>query len=71
MTVPVALLWGDRGNLAGQPVPEIWREVATDVRDAVEIEDCGHYLPEEQPRAVVEHLLRFADHCFEASRTGD
>jgi haloacetate dehalogenase len=71
MTVPVALLWGDRGNLASQPVPEIWREVATDVRDAVEIEDCGHYLPEEQPRAVVEHLLRFADHCFEASRTGD
>ena len=71
VTVPVALLWGDRGNLAGQPVPEIWREVATDVRDAVEIEDCGHYLPEEQPGAVVEHLLRFADHCFEASRTGD
>lgn len=71
VTVPVALLWGDRGNLAGQPVPEIWREVATDVRDAVEIEDCGHYLPEEQPRAVVEHLLRFADHCFQALRTGD
>ena len=66
VTVPVALLWGDRGNLAGQPVPEIWREVATDVRDAVEIENCGHYLPEEQPRVVAEHLLRFAGECFEA-----
>ena len=66
VTVPVALLWSDRGNLAGRPVPEIWREVATDVRVAVEIEDCGHYLPEEQPRAIAEHLLRFAGECFEA-----
>jgi len=66
VTVPVALLWGDRGNLAGQPVPEIWREVATDVRGAVEIEECGHYLPEEQPGIVAEHLLRFAGECFEA-----
>lgn len=68
VTVPVALLWGDQGNLAGQPVPEIWRAVATDVRDTVEIEDCGHYLPEERPDIVAEHLLRFADECFEAVR---
>lgn len=65
VTVPLALLWGDRGNLAGQPVPEIWREVATDIRSAVEIEDCGHYLPEEQPEIVTGHLLRFAGECFE------
>ena len=69
VTVPVALLWGDRGNLAGQPVPEIWREVATAVRSAVEIEDCGHYLPEERPEVVAEHLLRFAGECFEAVQT--
>lgn len=69
MTVPVALLWGDGGNLAGQPVPEIWGEVATDVRRAVEIEDCGHYLPEERPEIVAEHLLRFADSCFEERRS--
>lgn len=70
VTVPVALLWGDRGNLADQPVTEIWREVATDVRCAVEIEDCGHYLPEERPEVVAEHLLRFADDCFEVQRSG-
>ena len=69
MTVPAALLWGDGGNLAGQPVPEIWGEVATDVRRAVEIEDCGHYLPEERPEIVAEHLLRFADSCFEERRS--
>jgi haloacetate dehalogenase len=69
VTVPVTLLWGDRGNLAGQRVPEIWREVATDIRDAIEIEDCGHYLPEEQPKIVAEHLIRFAGECFEAEQT--
>ncbi len=69
MTVPVALLWGDGGNLAGQPVPEIWGEVATDVRSTVEIEDCGHYLPEERPEIVAEHLLRFAGSCFEERRS--
>lgn len=70
VTVPVALMWGDRGNLAGQPVPEIWREVATDVRGAVEIEECGHYLPEERPEIVAEYLLRFAGECFEAVQRG-
>jgi haloacetate dehalogenase len=70
ITVPVALLWGDRGNLADQPVTEIWREVATDVRRAAEIEDCGHYLPEERHEVVAEHLLRFADDCFEDQRSG-
>jgi len=63
--VPVALLWGDQGNLADHPVLDIWSQVATDIRRAVEIEACGHYLPEEQPEIVTEHLLRFAGECFE------
>lgn len=64
VTVPMALIWGDRSNLVGLPVPEIWAEAATDVRRTIEIEDCGHYLPEEQPEVVTGHLLRFADDCF-------
>jgi pimeloyl-ACP methyl ester carboxylesterase len=40
-------------------VLDIWREVADDVRGS-EIPECGHYLPEEQPEAVLEQLLPFA-----------
>jgi haloacetate dehalogenase len=58
--VPIMVLWGSRGNPAGQPVLDIWREVASDVEGA-EIPDCGHYLPEEQPEKTLAHLLRFAD----------
>jgi haloacetate dehalogenase len=63
LTAPALLLWGDRGNLADQPVLDIWRKVATDVRGAA-ISDCGHYLPEEQPAIVADHLIRFADERF-------
>jgi len=64
ITVPTLLMWGDRGNLAGQPVSDIWRKVANDVRGAIEVADCGHYLPEEQPGVVADHLLRFANECL-------
>jgi len=67
ITVPTLLMWGDRGNLAGLPVSDIWRRVANDIRGAFEIADCGHYLPEDQPEVVVEHLLHFANECFEAT----
>lgn len=60
--VPVLLLWGKHGNLQEYPVHDIWRAVADDVRG--ESLDCGHYLPEEQPDAVVAHLLRFAAERF-------
>jgi haloacetate dehalogenase len=65
LTAPTLLLWGDRGNLAGQPVLDIWREVATDVHGAA-IAHCGHYLPEEQPEVVAEQLLRFVAERFKA-----
>jgi haloacetate dehalogenase len=66
LTVPALLLWGDRGNLGDEPVLDIWREVATDVRGAP-VGDCGHYLPEEQPALVADYLLDFAADCFEAA----
>lgn len=59
LTVPTLLLWGNRGNLANQPVIDIWRQVATDVRGQA-IAGCGHYLMEEEPTIVAEALLRFA-----------
>lgn len=61
--VPLLLLWGASGNLAGLPVEDIWREVADDVH-GYEIADCGHYLPEQQPAVVAGHLLRYAEAVF-------
>ncbi|MGN6754813.1 MAG: alpha/beta fold hydrolase [Thermomicrobiales bacterium] len=66
LTVPTLLLWGDQGNLAHHPVLDIWRRVATDVRGAA-IAACGHYLPEEQPEAVADAVLRFAAECVARS----
>jgi pimeloyl-ACP methyl ester carboxylesterase len=65
MAVPTLLLWGNRGNLANQPVLDIWRQVASDVRGHA-IAQCGHYLPEEQPEIVTDYLLRFAAERFAA-----
>ena len=61
--VPLLLLWGAGGNLAGLPVVDIWREVAEDVH-GFEIADCGHYLPEQQPTVVAGYLLRYVDTLF-------
>jgi haloacetate dehalogenase len=65
ITVPTLLLWGESGNLASRPVLDSWRAVADDVH-GVAIPDCGHYLPEEQPEIVAEHLLAFARARFDA-----
>jgi haloacetate dehalogenase len=56
---PVCVLWAERGPCARAPVLEVWRTAADDVRGMM-IPDCAHYLQEEQPEAVVEHILRFA-----------
>ncbi len=58
--VPVCALWGGRGPSANAPVLERWHEAAIDVRGAV-IPDAAHYVQEEQPKLVADHILRFAD----------
>ena len=65
ITVPTLILWGDNGNPAERQPLDVWRAVADDVRGAA-IPNCGHYLPEEQPAIVQEHLLAFARACFDA-----
>ena len=60
LQVPIYLLWGAYGNLGNQPVLDLWREVAQDVRGAA-VPECSHWIPEEQPEATVDHILRFAD----------
>lgn len=55
---PLLVLWGGRGFLQrNYDVLAAWREKADNV-DGMAL-DCGHFLPEEQPQAVVEQLIRF------------
>ncbi len=55
---PVRVLWGEAGLPAGLPVVDVWREYADDVRGEA-LPGCGHFLPEERPDLLAEHLLRF------------
>ncbi|MFD3686600.1 alpha/beta fold hydrolase [Nocardiopsis sp. NPDC058631] len=54
--VPLLALGGDGSNHAF--LKELMPSKGTDVR-VVEIADCGHYLPEEQPEAVADALEAF------------
>jgi pimeloyl-ACP methyl ester carboxylesterase len=56
LTIPVLTLAGDRS--LGPRVGEIGRIIAHDPVNVV-IANCGHYLPEEQPEALLGHLLPF------------
>jgi haloacetate dehalogenase len=58
LTMPVLALWGEHGLPGSAPVVETWSEFATDVRGEM-IPDCGHFLAEEQPQALVDRLLTF------------
>ena len=58
VTAPLLVLWGAQGTLPRLwDVLATWRAVATAV--AGEALDCGHFLPEEQPEAVLAHFLNF------------
>lgn len=57
----VLVLWGGRGVVQALFDPmALWRAASAEPA-AVQGEalDCGHYLPEEQPEATAERLLRF------------
>ena len=60
ITVPIYAIWGDRGPMANADVVAAWQRVADDVRGAP-ITDSAHYVQEEQPEQVVQHILGFAD----------
>jgi len=57
---PVCALWAANGPVASAPVLELWRAIAEHVSGA-EISDTAHYLQEEQPQQVAQHILQFAD----------
>jgi haloacetate dehalogenase len=61
LRAPLLVLWGEAGLPAGLPVVEVWEEYADDVRGEA-LPACGHFVPEERPDLLVEHLLAFLGH---------
>jgi haloacetate dehalogenase len=57
IAAPLLDLWGVPGGAGGRGHLDVWRRWARDVRGAPI--DCGHFLPEENPRAVLDHLVPF------------
>jgi pimeloyl-ACP methyl ester carboxylesterase len=58
LPMPVLALGGDRSWGRGLEVVESLRRMAADVQGGV-IENCGHWMPEEQPAELLRRLLAF------------
>ena len=58
LNLPVLVLWGAQGTVGRcfDPLAE-WQKVATDVRG--QALPCGHYIGEEVPELLLEHVLPF------------
>lgn len=64
--VPLRVLWGARGTVAQCfDVPALWREVA-DTFDGRAL-DCGHYIAEERPDALLAEIFDFFINTLESS----
>jgi len=57
IAAPLLVLWGAKGRPPGNQMLDIWRNWADDVRGFAI--DSGHFIPEENPGAVVEQFVRF------------
>jgi pimeloyl-ACP methyl ester carboxylesterase len=59
VSVPTLVLWGESGRTPQAPdMLGVWKARCTKVEGRA-IADCGHYLPEEQPEAVLQSILAF------------
>lgn len=59
VTAPTLVLWGETGRAPqASDMLGVWRARCERV-EGHPIPDCGHFLPEEQPAAVAEAILRF------------
>lgn len=58
IAMPLLALWGEHSFLQSIDALEVWRDYAEDVTGTM-IEDCGHFLAEERPAAVLERLRDF------------
>src|SRR4051794_7653749 len=60
LPMPVLALGGDRSWGRGMEVVESLRRVAVDVQGGV-VENCGHFMPEEQPADLLRRLIAFLE----------
>ncbi|HET6503142.1 MAG TPA: alpha/beta hydrolase [Amycolatopsis sp.] len=58
LTMPVLALWGSAGLIGRLPALEIWRGYAETVTGGG-LDQCGHFLAEEQPSALLSWLNPF------------
>ncbi|MFL5253775.1 MAG: alpha/beta fold hydrolase [Rhodopila sp.] len=58
LPMPVLGLGGDRSWGRGMEVVESLRRLAVDVQGGV-VENCGHFMPEEQPEDLLRRLIAF------------
>lgn len=58
VAVPTLVLWGGSRMAQSADMLDVWRERCERVEGHA-IPDCGHFLPEEQPGAVVDAILKF------------
>src|SRR5580693_3890760 len=56
--MPLLILWGTRGAPPTQEYPTVWRKYASNLVDAQPL-PTGHYLQEEAPDQVYDHLVKF------------
>ncbi len=57
--VPTLVLWGETGRMPqSADMLGVWRARCEEVEGHA-IADCGHFLPEEQPAAVIDAILKF------------
>ncbi|GCD41231.1 alpha/beta fold hydrolase [Streptomyces paromomycinus] len=61
LTVPVLALWGAAGLPARLPTLDIWRDHSAqpELVTGAEIAECGHFVAEEAPEALLAHLRAF------------
>jgi haloacetate dehalogenase len=56
---PTLVLWGETGRTRqAADMVGIWRERCAHV-EGFAVPDCGHFIPEEKPAALIEAILRF------------
>ena len=61
IAVPTLVLWGESARTAqAGDMLGVWRARCAGVVDGYPVADCGHFIPEEQPAAVIDAILKFA-----------
>lgn len=59
---PVLVLWGQTVGTSRSRCLEAWKQWADDVTGGGL--ECGHFLPEEAPEALLAHLEPFLEHAL-------